>query len=121
VSDFTVTPVQVFDQVAEGSVTSLNGECLIWIDSNMRVITEKGVSTAQQAIWYLDTGEWVPTYPTCGTPDCLRVDHLTDSPAQAAAAKDEEVLALVQRTSVSLASLYRKAKGRGLLSGSSGY
>jgi len=118
---FTVTSEQLFDQVAEGSATTLNGECLIWIDSSMQVLTEDGPRSGQEATWYLDRGEWVPTYPLCGTTGCMRMDHLTDSKAKAEAVKDEELMLLVQRSSVNLASLYRKAKSRGLLSSTSPY
>lgn len=119
---FTVTYKQLFDQLAEGSATTPNGECQLWIDPTMRVLTEDGPRSAQQATWYLHVGEWVPTlHSTCGTPGCLRMDHLTDDKAKAQAAADEEILRLVQRNSVTLADLYRKGKKKGLLLSRSPY
>lgn len=119
---FAVTVEQLFEQVAEGSATTLNGVCQTWLDEAMLVLTEDGPRPAQQAVWYLDGGEWAPTIHTlCETPGCLVLAHLTDDPAKVSAAKDEELLVLVERNSTSLASLYRKAKNRGLLSSRSSY
>jgi hypothetical protein len=110
----TVTRHQLFNQLAEGSATNELGH-QVWLDSEMQILTEDGPRPAQQATWYLHLGDWAPVWTTCEEPTCLVLAHLTDSQTKAEEAKEEALLALVQRTSVSLADLYRKGKKRGLL------
>lgn len=118
----TVTKVQLTKQLAEGSATTINGECQEWVDPTMRVLTEDGPRTAQQTVHYLEFHQWIDNlYVTCDTPGCLRMDHITDDKAKADAVKDEELMHLVQRTSVTLADLYRKGKARGLLTSGTAY
>lgn len=116
---FTVTDDQLYNQLADGSATE--GDHQLWLDSNMLILTEDGPRPAQQAVRFLTTGQWALAFTTCRESSCIRLDHLTDSKAQADQAKDEELMLLVQRSSVSLASLYKKGKARGLLSARSAY
>lgn len=113
-----ISDAQVLDQLAEGSATSESGDHLLWVDPTMMILTEDGPRPAQQATWYLGAGQWDDTVTTtCGAPDCVLPAHVTT----ASLVKDEEDLALVERTSVSLATLYRKAKNRGLLAARTEY
>lgn len=118
----TVTKVQLRKQVAEGSASSEDAEHLIWVDDGMAVLTEDGPRLPAQTLWFLDHGTWVDDlYVTCKTPGCIRIEHLTDSKAQADAVKDAEDLALVQRHAVTLADLYRKGRAKGLVFRTSHY
>lgn len=104
---------QLYLQLAELTATSEDGQHLLMLVPDLQVLTEDGPRPAQQATWYLGAGQWDDSVTTtCGQQDCVLSDHVTT----ASLAKDEEDLELVQRTSVSLATLYRKAKSRGLLS-----
>jgi hypothetical protein len=72
--------------------------------------------TVQQAQWYLEHGRWEEELvASCGVKLCtshLRVDGNDEA----------DLLKLVERSSVSLADLYRKGKARGLvLTRTSGY
>lgn len=116
----TVTKVQLRNQLADGSATDMLDH-LVWLDPLMLVLTEDGPRSAQQTSWFLETGDWVPVFSLCSTDDCIRADHLTNDKAKAEVVKDEELMRLVQRNSVTLASLYRKGKAMGVLSGTSSY
>lgn len=116
----TVTKVQLYKQLAQGSAS--HNEHLEWLDDSMQVLTEDGPRTAQSTVWFLSTGQWVDNlFTTCGEKGCLVLSHITDSKAQADAAQDARDLALVQRTAVTLADLYRRGKARGLLRPGSTY
>lgn len=107
-----ITDDQLIMQLAELTATSEDGQHLLVLVPDLQVLTEDGPRPAQQATWYLSAGQWDDTVTTtCGHTDCALEAHVTT----ASLAKDEEDLELVQRTSVSLATLYRKAKNRGLL------
>jgi len=116
---FLVTDDQMYDQLAEGSAFDRGHQ--VWLDPEVLIITEDGARSPYEVTWHLVWDEWRPVYNTCGVPTCIRLDHLTDSKAQAEAVKDEELMTLVQRSTVSLADLYRKGKARGLLSARTEY
>lgn len=104
---------QLLMQLAEGTATSEDGRHLFPVYPEYMVLTGDGPRPAQQATWYLGAGQWDDsTTTTCGVQDCVLPDHVTT----ASLAKDDEDLALVQRSNQTLATLYRKAKNRGLLS-----
>lgn len=108
---FTVSTDEIVRQLAEGTATDEAG-CLVWLDPSVLVLTEDGPRPAQQASGYLALGEWREDLATtCGSGLCVHPGHITT----ASAAKDAADLELVQRTSVTLADLYRKAKNKGLL------
>lgn len=117
---FTVTREQLQTQLE--THTTVQGEHRIWASPEIKVISDDGPRTAQQVVWYLETGSWHDhLYPTCGEPACTRFKHLTPSRAQLAAIQDEALLDLVQRSSVNLAALYRKGKSKGLLTSRTQY
>lgn len=117
---FTVTKVQLRKQVAEGSASE--DDHLIWLDDSMQVLTEDGPRLPAQTLWFIDTDQWVDDlYVTCGKPGCIKVEHLTTDPKAAQAAKDARDLALVQKSAVTLADLYRRGKAKGLLKPGSPY
>ena len=116
---FVVTDAELYNQLADGS--AFDGLHQRWLYPGMQILTEDGPRPAQHATWYLHTGQWSPVYPLCGETDCIKVDHLTDSRAAASEAKDDELMKLVQRSTISLASLYKKGKARGLISARSEY
>jgi hypothetical protein len=116
---FLVSTDQLHSQLAEGS--AFDHDHQLWQDQAMRVITDDGARSAQQVMWFLLTGNWSEVFTTCGQSTCIRHDHLTDSAAQASAVRDEEELALVERSAVSLADLYRRGKAKGLLTARTEY
>lgn len=89
---------------------------------DVKVQTTQGPRTPEQVSWFLENDRWedeVLTY--CATPFCST--HITLDKAEAAkmATKDDEELELVQRTSVTLADLYRKGRARGVIAARSAY
>lgn len=121
---FTVSDAQLADQILMGSVIS--DSHYVWVDPSMQVITEDGPWPAAQAVWFLEHGVWVTDlYALCDEPRCILPTHLTvskdEAEAKAAADKEEALMQLVQRQSVTLADLYRKGKMRGLISSRSAY
>jgi hypothetical protein len=86
------------------------------VSKNMDTITTvAGDKTPQQVMWFLEHSSWESgVVSACGVKTCLthmRLDTATE----------DDLLALVQKTSVSLADLYRKGRQRGLLSARSEY
>lgn len=106
----------ILNQLAENSTTDETGEHLVMLDSAKKLhVSGLKYTSAQRASAYLHMGEWVDAAsPGCGMSTCVRPDHMTVvlRPAPTADADD---LGLVQRHSMSLSSLYKKAKSRGLL------
>lgn len=121
VGAFTVSDDQLTEQLIQGSM--IRDSHYIWVNPDMLVLTEDGPRTAGQTIWYLETGEWVnDLHNLCGDTQCLLPTHMTDDYH---AASDAAELQLVEQDHttkrVSLASLYRKGKARGLLAPRSEY
>ena len=130
---FTVPDAQLADQILMGSVIS--DSHYVWMDPSMQVITEDGPWPAAQTAWFLEHGVWVTDlYALCDEPRCILPSHLTADKDKAEAKakadkadlkrqrdKDEELMRLVERQSVTLATLYKKGKARGLLSSRSAY
>jgi hypothetical protein len=100
--------------VADSTATSPDGEHLLVHSIYHRFIRMDGaIRSVQQAIAMLSTGEWGAVVPTCGVADCVRPDHME--------AADLALVARKTTTRASLADLYRKAKGRGLLTAQTEY
>ena len=105
----------LLNQLAEYSATDESGDHLVMLDSgkNLHVSGLKYVS-AQCASAYLHMGEWIQTtYTSCGLPDCVRPDHVVVTQFAAATdneAEDEQLLGMVQRHTLSLSTLYKRAK-----------
>jgi hypothetical protein len=126
---FTVTDDQIKAQLSMGCGYDGTNMHLLWSDLEVKIITEDGPRTARQAAWYLHTHHWIDdVFDICGNDQCVDIDHLTVSKteadqhaAQRQADKEEELMQLVQRQSVTLASLYKKGKSRGLIGPSSQY
>lgn len=91
---------------------------------DVKVQTEDGPHTPQEVAWFLENDRWERNVLiTCGTQYCSTHVNLTLSPPAAGKleAEDDEVLELVQRTSVTLADLYRKGRARGVIAARSEY
>jgi len=91
---------------------------------DVRVQTSDGPRTPEEVSWFLENDRWERNVlTTCGTQYCSTHVNLTlsDPAADKLEAKDDEVLELVQRTSVTLADLYRKGRARGVVSARTSY
>jgi hypothetical protein len=89
---------------------------------DVKVQTGDGPRTPEQVAWFLENDRWeddVVSY--CGTDFCTSHVNLGDAEAARMEAKDDEVLELVQRTSVTLADLYRKGRAKGVIAARSAY
>ena len=124
---FTVSNRQLQHQINQGAAP--DGDHLHWLDKDNVILTEDGPRSAAEAQWFLHTGRWpAEIYVMCDEPTCIQADHLTDLVSEIEkykqeqqSLKDEELMQLVQRNSVSLADLYRKGKARGLLTSTPHY
>jgi hypothetical protein len=88
----------------------------------VRIQTADGDHTPEEVVWFLDNDQWdrdVVSY--CGVEYCSSHVNLADAEAARLEAEDDEVLELVQRTSTTLADLYRKGRAKGVIAASSGY
>jgi hypothetical protein len=105
---------ELIELVSSETATSEDGEHLVVRSFYSKFIRMDGaLRSAQQASGFMATGEWGTASPACGVDDCIRPDHM-----------EAADLALVHQHSaraVSLADLYRKAKGRGLLTARTSY
>ena len=89
---------------------------------DVRVQTSDGYRTPEQVAWFLENDKWehdVVSY--CGTDFCTSHVNLADAEAARMEAKDDEELELVQRTSVTLADLYRKGRAKGVIAARTSY
>jgi len=102
----------LIELVSSSAVTSEDGEHLVQMDYSKFIRSDGALRSAQQASAMLGTGEWGSSVPTCGVGDCIHPDYM-----------EEAGITLVAQRSqaVSLADLYRKAKGRGLLTPQTSY
>lgn len=90
----------------------------------VRVQTEGGPRTPEEVAWFLENDRWEHNVlTTCGTKYCSTHVNLTlsDPAADKLEAEDDVELELVQRTSVTLADLYRKGRAKGVISARSAY
>lgn len=88
------------------------------------IVTDDGVFTPEQVAWYLENDSWEQdVVSTCGVDFCSTHINLGGAEADTdrMEAKDDEELELVQRTSVTLADLYRKGRARGVVSARTAY
>jgi hypothetical protein len=88
----------------------------------VRIHTSDGEHTPEEVTWFLENDRWerdVVSY--CGTTFCSSHVNLGDAEAARMEAEDDEVLELVQRTSVTLADLYRKGRAKGVIAARSTY
>jgi len=88
----------------------------------VRVQTAHGPRTPEEVAWFLENDRWeddVVSY--CGTDFCSSHVNLADAEATRMEAKDDEELELVQRTSVTLADLYRKGRAKGVIAARTSY
>jgi hypothetical protein len=97
--------------VAGSTATSEDGIHLVQMDRSKFIRSEGKLRSAHQASGYLRTGEWEPVTPTCGVEHCVLPTHLEEA----------ELVMVAQASAPTLASLYRKAKSRGLVTTTSGY
>lgn len=89
---------------------------------DVKVQTDDGPRTPEEVAWFLENDSWerdVVSY--CGIEFCSSHVNLADAEAARIEAKDDEVLELVQRTSVTLADLYRKGRAKGVIAARSAY
>lgn len=106
-------------QLAEVTATSEDGEHLLLLEPGASIILpdmEGRIATAIAAISYLHVGDWDASHPCAVDRDCVLWSHVSDLPATVAPPTEEEVDALVRKASrPSLASLYKNARGKGLV------
>ena len=95
----------LIELVAGSTATSEDGVHLVQMDQSKFIRSEGKVRSAQQASGFLSTGEWDPVAPTCGVEHCVLPTHLEEA----------ELVMVAQASAPTLASLYRKAKSRGLI------
>jgi hypothetical protein len=89
---------------------------------DVKVQTDDGPRSPEQVAWFLENDNWeddVVSY--CGTSFCTSHVNLGSAEAARLEAKDDEELELVQRTSVTLADLYRKGRAKGVIAARSAY
>jgi hypothetical protein len=103
---------ELIELVSDTTATSEDGDHLVQMYYTKFIRSDGALRSAQQASGYLATGEWGSATPTCGAPECIHPDHM-----------EAADLAMVANhtTAVNLADLYRKAKGRGLLTPQTSY
>ena len=86
------------------------------------VRTDFGPRTPEQVEWFLENDVWeddIVSY--CGVDYCITHITLNGSEVGKIETKDEGELELVERTSVTLADLYRKGRARGVVSARTSY
>lgn len=90
-------------------------------DPSARIETPAGKKSPQQVAWFLEHDKWEDdVVNSCAVAGC--VTHLRlGSETEEADAKDDPLLKLVEKTSVTLADLYRKGRAKGLLAPRSDY
>jgi hypothetical protein len=101
----------LIELVSTSTATSEDGEHLVQMDYSKFIRSEGSLRSAQQASGYLATGEWGTATPTCGAHECIHPNHM----------EAVELVMVAQASAVSLADLYRKAKGRGLVTAQTSY
>jgi hypothetical protein len=127
----------IASQLAEITATSEDGEHLLLMEPNVRIILSDmhGMSGhPREAAAYLSVGEWGAEHLCPGHMDCVLWSHVSDAPmSDPPATVEAEVLSeaeedqLVRKASrPTLASLYKGARAKGLVpaspaSGASGY
>lgn len=88
----------------------------------VRVQTEDGARTPEEVAWFLENDQWDwDIVPYCGIQFCCSHINLAEAETARIEAKDEGDLELVQRTSVTLADLYRKGRAKGVIAARSAY
>lgn len=97
--------------VAGSTATSEDGSHLVQMDQQKFIRIEGVLRSVQQASGYLGTEEWEAVAPTCGVEHCVLPAHLEQT----------EMLLVAQASKPTLASLYRKAKSRGLITAQPAY
>jgi len=117
---FIVPVDMLISQLAE--VTATDGDCLVWIDPDVWVLTTDGHHRAESVAWFLEHGEWVNLLNrTCTTEYCIRADHHVD-PAAAKPDPDDQTYDLVSRASrPRLADLYKRGVNSGLFTAGRSY
>jgi hypothetical protein len=103
----------LIELVSTSTATSEDGSHLVQMDYTKFIRSDGALRSAQQASGYLATGEWGSVTPSCQVEDCIQPDHME--------AADLAMVADHATRAVSLADLYRKAKGRGLLTARTSY
>ena len=138
-NDREAAPTGVFEKEREDLRTRLHlgamqqGDHLLWMERDAVLYVPAWDDwatthrTAAQVSWFLHTGTWEPhLYSLCEHLNCLTPEHLSTTPWDPPwdpppAQTDEQLLALVETHSVSLADLYRRGRARGLLAPRTAY
>jgi hypothetical protein len=91
-------------------------------DPSARLDTPAGAKSPQQVAWFLEHDRWEDeVVEACAVAGCLTHLKLKGADIEEAEDKDDPLLKLVERTSVTLADLYRKGRAKGLLAPRSDY
>jgi hypothetical protein len=105
------TEASIISQLADITATSEDGAHLILVDRVDIVLPTREVVSPKAASAYLYVGEWTPT-PTCSDSDCILPAHA----ASVTPVTEDEEDAMVRKASrPSLATLYKKARDKGLV------
>lgn len=88
---------------------------------DVKVQTPDGPRTPEQVAWFLEHDAWEDdVISTCGIEFCA--SHIRLGGVESGTLdEDDKVLEMVQRTSVTLADLYRKGRARGVIAAQTGY
>lgn len=92
-------------------------------DPSVRIKTPAGDKPPQQVAWFLEHDRWEDdVVNSCAVTGCVTHLKLKGADIEEAEGKeDDPLLKLVERTSVTLADLYRKGRAKGLLAPRSDY
>lgn len=89
---------------------------------SVRIQTEDGPRTPEQVAWFLENDRWEDDLvPICGTAFCSSHMTLGGIGPGIIEGTDDKELELVQRTSVTLADLYRKGRAKGVIAARTSY
>ena len=88
---------------------------------DVKINTPGGTRTPRQVAWFLENDAWeYDLVSPCGVENCA--SHVNLAGQSTTMDEDDKVLELVQRTSVTLADLYRKGRAKGVITAqSTGY
>lgn len=109
----------VITQLADITATSEDGEHLILLDEVDIIVPSEDpdapvrLVSPRAAAAFLQVGQWITPYITCGCLDCTLGAHVTEPPKVPSSDIEDEMVRKASRPS--LAQLYKKARATGLV------
>lgn len=109
------TVTSIINQLADITATSEDGAHLILVDRVDIVLPTREVVSPKAASAYLYVGEWTPVPLFCSDPDCILPASHSVGVTPTVQTEDEEDAMVRKASRPSLASLYKKARDKGLV------